>query len=89
MQERLQKLEEGITLLKERNTRVEADKAWETSWFRMLSVALVTYVIAAIVLWLIGANNVLLGSLVTTVGFILSIQSLPVIKRWWIEKMLQ
>lgn len=86
MDERLQQLEKEITALKERNARVEADKAWEVSWFRMFSVALVTYIIAALVLWLIGANNVFLGALVPTVGFILSTQSLPVIKRWWLSK---
>lgn len=85
MQEEIQRLEKEIQAIQERNRKVDADKAWETSRFRILSVALVTYIIAAIVLYLIGANNFLLSALVPTVGYLLSVQTLPVIKRWWIK----
>lgn len=85
MHNEIQRLEKEIQAIHERNRKVEADKAWETSRFRILSVALVTYTIATIVLYLIGANNFLLSALVPTVGYLLSVQSLPTIKRWWIK----
>ncbi len=37
MEEKLQKLEKEVAAIKERNLRVEADKAWETSSFRIFS----------------------------------------------------
>ena len=89
MEERIQKIEGDVRALKERNARVEAEKAWETSYVRTFSVAAITYVVAAGVLYFIGAQNVLLGALVPTVGYILSTQSLPAIRRWWIQKFLK
>ena len=36
-------LEKEIKEIKERNKRVETDKAWETSWTRKICIALLTY----------------------------------------------
>jgi len=66
--------------------RVEADKAWETSVFRMISLAVVIYIVAAAVMYLIAVPNYLTGAFVPTAGFILSVQSLPIVKRWWIKQ---
>ena len=44
-----------------------------------------TYVAATVLLWVIEVPNPLLGSLVPAVGFFLSTQSLPTLKRWWIK----
>lgn len=82
-------LEQEIAAIKERNLRVEADKAWETSGFRVGSIMAITYIIASLVLYLIGASNWWLGALVPTAGYFLSTQSLPAIKRWWIERFLK
>lgn len=75
-----------IEKIKERNRRVEADKAWETSKTRILSITVVTYIVASIVLYIIGAGNYLLGALVPTAGYFLSTLSLPFLKRWWISR---
>ncbi len=85
----IKKLEQEIGLIKQRNIRVEADKAWETSAFRIVSIMVITYIIASFVLYFIGANNFLLGALVPTVGYFLSTQSLPFIKRWWTNKFIE
>lgn len=79
-------VEKEILIIKERNKRVEADKAWERSGFRILLVSTITYVIASLVLYFIGAQNFLLSALVPTVGYYLSTQSLPVIKKWWTDR---
>lgn len=78
-------LEQEIQQIKERNRRVEADKAWETSWTRIISILIITYVVASIVMYVIGVEHVLYNALIPTLGFFLSVQSLPVIKRWWVN----
>jgi len=78
-------VEKEIELIKERNKRVEADKAWETSKFRMFFILVMTYVVTAIVFYFIGVKNYLLSPLVPTAGFFLSVQSLPFIKNWWVK----
>lgn len=80
----IQHLEREVEALKERNRRVEAEKAWETSYFRIFSIALITYIVAVVVLYTIGVVNFLLAALVPAIGYVLSTQSLPAVKRWWI-----
>jgi len=87
MEERLQILEKEIALVKERNLRVESDKRWETSTFRVLSITAITYIIVLLVLYFIGAENIFLSALVPAIGFFLSTQSLPAVKRWWINRL--
>ena len=89
MEEKNQKLEKEIIAIKERNMRVETDKAWETSNFRIFSITTIIYLVASLVLFFLGAKNFLLNALVPTVGYFLSVQSLPAIKRWWIKKFLR
>lgn len=84
--EELIEIKKEIELIKERNKRVEADKAWETSGTRVVSVILMTYIITAVVFYMIGVNNFLLNAIIPTLGFYLSTLSLPFIKNWWIEK---
>ncbi len=86
IEEEIKKLQREIIAIQERNLRVEADKAWETSGFRIFFILVITYVIAVLVLYLIGAQNIFLSALVPTMGFFLSIQSLPVLKKWWIKR---
>ena len=89
MEEKIQKIEKEIEIIKERNLRVGADKAWEISSFRIFSITTITYIIASMVLYFIGVKNFLLNAFVPAAGFFLSVQSLPVIKRWWIRKFLE
>ena len=78
-------LNQDIISLKERNQRVELDKAWETSSTRRIFIALVTYVIATIWLYLINETSIYLKAVVPTVGYILSTLSIPVLKKVWIK----
>lgn len=74
-----------VKALKERNARVEADKAWETSWARRLFIAAVTYIIAAFYMGYVGLGNAFLGAFVPTGGYLLSTLSMPHIKNYWIK----
>lgn len=85
----LEQLKQEIKQIKERNKRVEADKAWEESKTRITSILLMTYVITAVVFYLIGIKNFLLSALVPTLGFYLSTLSLPFIKNWWIDRFIK
>lgn len=86
MDERILRIEAQLAEIKNRNARVEADKAWETSSFRILSVCAITYVVAAAAMFFIGVRNPELNALVPTIGFFLSTQTLPVLKGWWVGK---
>ncbi len=86
LEERIQNLELQLAEVRERNLRVEADKAWETSRFRVFSIVTMTYIIAAFLLYAIGVKNFFLSALVPAVGYYLSTQSLPFVKWWWIAR---
>jgi hypothetical protein len=75
-----------VEAIKERNKRVEADKAWEVSWTRRFFIAAGTYVIAGFWLGIINANNPWLNAFVPTLGYLLSTVSLPVVKQWWLVR---
>ena len=78
------KLEEEINLIKERNKKVELDKAWETSWTRKICIVILTYLI--VVLYNFGIakfENIFLSSLVPVMGFLLSTLSLKVVRNIW------
>jgi hypothetical protein len=77
--------EQDLAEIKTRNARVEADKAWETSWVRRLIIAAFTYIVAAIWLMLIRDTLPALKALVPTIGYILSTLSLGAIKRQWLR----
>ena len=74
-----------IETIKERNKRVERDKAWEVSKTRKIIIALMTYIVIVIFLWSINAPWPWLNAIVPTVGFIFSTLTLPFFKKWWIN----
>ena len=85
MEEKLKNLEQEVEEIKQRNLRVEADKAWEVSWTRRLFISISTYIIAGI--WLVAINDSFpwLKAFVPAIGYFISVQSLPFIKKWWIK----
>jgi len=76
---------ESIQQILERNKRVEADKAWETSKTRRGFIMLITYVTACCFLYLIGNDAFWINALVPMGGYLLSTLSLPPLKRWWLR----
>ncbi len=81
--ERLAAVEKEVSQIKERNIRVEAEKAWEGSITRIGTIMVITYVIACIVLYAIGNDHPLRNALIPALGFFLSTQSIPFLKRQW------
>ena len=78
-------MEKEIELIKERNRRVEIDKAWETSKTRRIIIAFVTYVIIVIFLLMINAPSPWLIALVPAIGYVLSTLTAPFLKKWWVK----
>jgi len=85
MEERIEKLEKEIGIIKERNRKVEADKAWETSSIRKVLVALVTYVLITIYMYYLDVNRPLINAIVPTLGFLISTLTIGWAKSLWLR----
>lgn len=72
--------------IKKRNQRVELDKAWETSWTRRIVISLFTYVVIVLFFHFAGLSKPFINAIVPAVAFILSTLSMPIIKRWWVNR---
>ncbi len=82
-----QELKEEIEQIKQRNKRVERDKAWETSWTRRICIMILTYIVVVLYSFSISKiSNIWLSSLVPVIGFTLSTLSLNVVRRIWEKK---
>jgi hypothetical protein len=81
-----QKMQAELAAIKARNSRVEGDKAWETSLFRKATIAVATYIVAAAWLYSIGAPDPHLNALVPAMGFVFSTVTMPPLKKWWLER---
>ena len=84
---KVEEIKKEIDMIKRRNKRVELDKAWETSLFRKVLIAILTYIVIVIFMWAIDIEDFLLNAIVPTAGFVLSTFSLSWIKYWWIGGM--
>ncbi|MFA7302739.1 MAG: RidA family protein [Candidatus Paceibacterota bacterium] len=78
-------LEQRVREIEQRNRRVEADKAWEKSLVRTGTITVATYVIATCVLIVIGNSDAFRNALIPSLGYFLSIQSLPFLRVKWIK----
>lgn len=81
----LEQLEEEINKIKERNKRVETEKAWETSWTRRFMIAILTYIVISIFFIFAGTPDPLGNAVVPSIAFILSTLSGPFVKKWWLK----
>jgi hypothetical protein len=78
--ERLAALEKELKSIRERNLRVEASKAWETSRARLFSITGITYVTMLLVFMVLGSSKPFADALVPTTGFFLSTLSLSFLR---------
>lgn len=77
-------LNEEIEKIKERNKRVELDKAWETSLTRKICICILTYIVVVIYSYIVrNYDNIFLSSLVPVIGFSLSTLSLKYVRKLW------
>ena len=79
-------LEKRLEAVESRNERVTADKAWETSAVRKLSIAVLTYVVVGIYLIVIHKDQPWINALVPVIGYLLSTLVLAKVKASWINR---
>jgi hypothetical protein len=76
-------MNESVLEIQQRNSRVEADKAWETSRTRRACVALVIYLAASGVFLRLESPRPYADAVVPVLGYILSTLTFGAIKDWW------
>lgn len=83
----MKELEQRIAKIEKRNKRVEADKAWETSWTRRICIMVLTYLVVVAYSYIVReCDNILFSSLVPVLGFLLSTLSVKAVRRFWEKK---
>lgn len=81
----IESLQKEIEKLKERNRKVEANKAWETSFARKLILFTLTYVVAGITLQTLNDTAPWTHAIIPSIGFFLSTLSIPFLRDIWIK----
>ena len=81
----LKELESEISKIKERNRRVEKDKAWETSWARRILVFVNTYIVVVVFFYFAELPRPFLNSIVPALAFLLSTLTLSYFKNLWMR----
>lgn len=82
----LQQLKNEIELIKQRNARVEADKAWEMSFARKILIAVLTYIVIVLFFFVAGLAKPFINAIVPTAGFLLSTLSIQFFKKLWLKQ---
>ena len=83
----MEELKQEIESIKQRNKKVELDKAWETSWTRKICIMVLTYIVVIAYSYVISKyDNIFLSSLVPVIGFTLSTLSLKFVRKIWERK---
>ncbi|MEI7558199.1 MAG: hypothetical protein WCJ45_05260 [bacterium] len=68
----MENIQKEIQKLKERNIRVEGDKAWEISIARKIIIMILTYTIIVIFLYTAKLPKPWINAIIPTLGFLLS-----------------
>lgn len=82
----IEELQLEIEEIKKRNQKVEMDKDWETSKTRKIVIAIFTYIVIVLFFYFAKLSKPFLNAIVPTLGFMLSTLSIPIFKKWWINK---
>lgn len=77
----LQQISQELEKIKQRNKKVETDKAWESSIARKILLMIFTYFALWIYMQAIDISNPRLNAIIPTVWFLLSTLTLPRFKK--------
>lgn len=78
--------EARLLAIEKRNSKVESDKAWETSLTRRALIILFTYLSIALYLKFVVRIDPWVNAVVPAVGFTLSTLTLPFFKNLWLKQ---
>lgn len=79
-------LEQRVRQIETRNSRVEGDKAWETSGTRRALIVTATYLAIGSFLWTARIPDPWLNAIIPALAFVLSTLSLDYVKANWLAK---
>lgn len=82
----IEELKNEIDKINERNSRVESDKAWESSLCRKALIATFTYFSIGIYLYAVNITLPWINAIVPTVAFLLSTLTFPFFKGMWLGR---
>ena len=83
---KLEELEKEIERIKNRNSRVENDKAWETSFTRRILIIFLTYFTMVVFFYFAKLPKPFVNSIVPSLAFLISTFTLNFFKSWWINR---
>lgn len=75
-----------VEKIKTRNKRVEADKAWETSWTRAGLIVIITYIFTTVFFLRTDQSPAYLLSLEPTAGLTIGLLSFGKLKSIWLGR---
>lgn len=78
-------LEKEILSIKERNKKVEADKAWETSLYRKAIIMVLTYFTVVIFFYAAKIEKPFINAIVPSMAFLISTFTLPFFRKIWLN----
>ncbi len=81
----IKELEKEIKRIKQRNKKVEADKAWEISWARKVLITVLTYIVIVIFFYFAGLPKPFVNAVVPSAAFVLSTLTLSICKKLWLK----
>jgi len=76
-------LVQRIEKIEQRNSSVSADKSWETSWTRKVSIMVLTYLVVLVYLFVIGNDNPWINAIVPPTGYFLSTLAIRQLRAVW------
>ncbi len=84
----LKSLKKEIENLKQRNKKVELEKSWETSYFRIIGILISTFIIIYTIMYIAWFWDKIVWSLISAIWYLISTFSLWFLKKIYIKKYL-
>lgn len=81
----MENIEARIESIEARNNKVQADKAWETSWVRRGLLMVFTYLSIGLYLNAINIDRPWINAIVPALGFMISTLTMPFFKKMWLK----
>jgi len=78
-------LEEQVQKLNLMQKYDELKSKWDRSLVRIIYVSTTTYLFVAVFMFILEVDNYLVNALIPSLGYILSTQTLPSIKKAWVR----
>lgn len=89
LDDRISLLEEKVNKLALQEKYIEMQKSWSESLTRIAMNTISTYVLVVLLMIFFNIENYFMNALIPALGYALSIQSIPFVKKIWIRKYLE